>query len=291
MAFDPYRKFAACVFCGARNNLTREHLFGHSLAQFLSVKQNWMAPQIVVTRPGRLAQIKRGSSPITSVAPPLLCGACNSGRLGLVMQSSLPLLESLCEGQKTVLTDHDRVILRRYCERFAAIVDVCTSNEQVSDMTPQQAASFQVQLQHQKPAITTFGSRNAWLDGAHLEAVTTYIGHHQGLLGLNPDLNVTHQPDFDGSWKRITFVVKHLAVCIDVGKPDISVPSSFHVLSAATSFPTLPPATYDDYLALWYEDQKVLFLRTFLRFPDAVREWEDHLRSGKRAEEFWVLKH
>jgi hypothetical protein len=291
MAFDPYRKFSACVFCGARDNLTREHLFGHSLAQFLGVKQNWVAPRIVVNRPTPLAQIKYGSSPITSVAPALLCGACNSGPLGLVMQHSLPLLERLCESQKTDLVDDDRVNLRRYCERFAAIVDVCTSNEQVSDMTPQQAASFQVQLQHQKPAITTFGSRKVWLDGAPLQMVTTYVGHHQGLLGLNPDLNVTHQPDFDGTWKRITFVVKHLAVCIDVGKPNISVPPSFHVLSAATSFPTLPAVTYDDYLALWYQDQKVLFLRTFLRFADAVREWEDHLRSGKRAEEFWLLQH
>ena len=284
--FDPYRKFVTCIFCGKRGPLTREHLFGDSFAQFLRVEQNWVAPQIVPKR-AQAVQIKRGSSPITHVAPPLLCGACNSGQLGLVMSQSLPLLKKLCTGEPTDLTGDDRIALRRYCERFGSIVDVCTSSEQVEEMTPQQAQSFQAQLQHQKPAIVSFAARSAWLQGAALESVKVYVGHHQGILGLNPDFNVTHQPEFDGSWKRITFIVWKLAVCIDIGQPDLVIPTSFVGLSELQHFPVAPAMSYDDYLALRHQDQPTLYLRTFLRFPEIVRNWEAHVRSGKRPDDFW----
>jgi hypothetical protein len=286
--FDPYRKFVSCVFCGRREvpgspdtQLTKEHLFGAAFARHLDVKGNWTALGMLLKggRPGR--RMESGSSPITSIAPRLLCQPCNNIRLKTVMDESLWLLKQLCAGKAVELTDSDRTKLRRYFERFAVIVGVCTSAEQVAEVSAQKAESFRRQLQHQNPALLQFAHREAYLAGAQLADVTVYLGHHRGVVGKNPDFIVMHPPNLHGSWKRIAFVVKQLAICIDVRKPSLETPDTYCDLSHAASFPMDRSVTYDDYLALRNQDSETLRWRTLLRFPEMVTEWENSVRARK----------
>jgi hypothetical protein len=286
--FDPYRKFVSCVFCGSREvpgnaetQLTKEHLFGAAFAQYLDVKGNWTALGMLLKSGRPEPRMERGSSPIASIAPRLLCKPCNNARLKTVMDGSLPLLKLLCDGQAVELTDRDRTKLRRYFERFAAIVDVCTSTEQVAEMSAQKADSFRKQLQHQNPALLGFAYREAYLAGVQLADVTVYLGNHTGVVGTNPDFTVVHPPNLDGSWKRITFVIRQLAICLDIRKPSLDVPESFSDLSEVASFPIGRAVTYDDYLAIRNQDFETLYWRTLLRFPEMVKEWEDRVRARK----------
>jgi hypothetical protein len=286
--FDPYRKFVWCVFCGSREvpgnpetPLTREHLFGAALAEYLNVKEHWTALGMLLNGGRPEPRMQKGSSPIASIAPRVLCKPCNNVKLKTAMDESYPLLKQLCEGQSIELTELDRTKLRRYFERFAAIVDVCTSTEQVSEMPAQKVESFRPQLQHQNAALVPFAAREAWLAGYPLAAVTVYLGHHRGVAGKNPDFNVAHPPALDGGWKRITFIIKQLAVCVDVLKPSLDVAESFCDLRVTTAFPGKSPVTYDDYLALRNQDSDTLYLRTIFRFPDMVKEWEARVLARK----------
>jgi hypothetical protein len=274
--FDPYRQYATCIFCG-QQDLTREHVFGKAFAEFLDVKGNWNALQYLLDDPAS-ARPKKGSSPITSIAPKLLCNKCNSERLGQVMDQSLPLLKNLCDGASLQLSEPDKATLRRYFERFAAIVDVCTSSEQISNMSEGKAKSFQAQAQHYLPSLISFNARHAWLTGQRFEDVAIRLGHHHGVLGINPEFCVVHPVELDGSWKRIAFVVKQLAVCIDIKEPYLETPSSYIDLFLAKLFPADPAVTYDAYLALLNQTPKTQHQRLIMRFPALVDDWENRVR-------------
>ena len=137
--------------------------------------------------------------------------------------------------------------------------------------------------------MVSFEARSAWLMGAKLESVKVHVGHHQGVLGLNPEFNVAHEPDLDGSWQRITLIAKQLALCIDVGEPRVAIPRSFAELSEVVGFPSLPDVTYDDYFALRNQDSDTLYWRTVLRSSDVVRDMERHVLSGGDLRQFWKL--
>lgn len=143
--FEPYRKYTSCIFC-SEEDLTREHLFGHSFAQRLGISMRWQA---IGTQSDEAfeEQVRKGSCPLTNVAPRLLCTKCNEEKLSGSMNESLPYLDALCSGQEIeTLEDVAKDALRRYFERFAMIVDVCTSNEQIEAAPPKRSltrASFE----------------------------------------------------------------------------------------------------------------------------------------------------
>jgi hypothetical protein len=170
-------------------------------------------------------------------------------------------------------------LLRRYFERFAAIVDVCTSSEQISNMSRGKAKSFQAQAQHYLPSLISLNARRAWLTGQRFEDIAIRLGHHHGVLGINPEFCVVHPVVLDGSWKRIAFVAKQLAVCIDIKRPYLETPSSYIDLSLTKLFPTDPAVTYDAYLALLNQTPKTQHQRLVMRFPALVDEWENRVRQ------------
>lgn len=81
--FDPYRKLVWCVFCGSREvpgnpgmDLTKEHLFGAALAEYLDVKEHWTAFGMLLSGGCSEPRMEKGSSPIASIAPRVFCSDC-----------------------------------------------------------------------------------------------------------------------------------------------------------------------------------------------------------------------
>jgi hypothetical protein len=222
--FEPYRKYSNCIFCGSEN-LTREHLFGHALAEHLGIVFRWTAMAAAADEDLE-KEVRNGSYPITNVAPRLLCAPCNGDRLSRNMQDSLPYLSALClDDEMLRLEERAKAALRRYFERFAMIVDVCTSDEQLES-----AASNAKSLEHRlsavnrnDPPIVDFAARGEWLARLAQPPIDIYLGRHLGVLGLYVDMNVAPISLKENTGrtvsrgKRISLVMRKLAICIDIG--------------------------------------------------------------------------
>jgi hypothetical protein len=296
--FEPYRKYSNCIFCGS-DNLNREHLFGHALAQRLGIVIRWKA-MAAATDEDLAKEVRNGSCPLTNVAPRLLCEECNGDRLSPSMQESLPYLAALCLGDEQLRFDESvKVALRLYFERFAMIVDVCTSDDQL-----QSAASNVRSLEHRlsaanrgDPPILNFATRSEWLAKRLRPPIDIYLGRHLGVLGLYVDMNVapgTLQDNtglsFTGG-KRISVVLRNLAVCIDVGVSMGPVPSSMASLDGIHDWPLQNMVSYDDYFSLRIQDEQTLKTRWLLSDPHRAaqleREWfaasDSQLRQAPHA--------
>lgn len=279
--FESHRKFKSCILCG-RRDLTREHIFGKSFAAHLDIKRNWAArttPESVVPF---LAPVMKGSSPITNIAPRLLCAKCNNERLTGLMSDSLRYLKDLSDGNPITFEPKGISALKGYFERMALILDVCTSNEQL-DGKFKQSIEYLHAAKHRKwPAIVKFQQRQSWLDGAPLVGVSILIGHHTGILGLNPVMNFANfevgERGVNGYTlhpaKRVSIALKELAICINIGMSASLVPCSFTLIDDIAGWPTHPKVTYDDFWSLWSQDYETCRIRNAARNPQFISEME-----------------
>jgi hypothetical protein len=277
--FESHRKFKTCVLCG-RYDLTKEHIFGAKFAAYLNVAHNWTA----IATPDGLAALfdkyeVKGSSPITNIAPQLLCGKCNKERLSGLMNDSLPYLKDLSSGKSISIPPEGIRTIKRYFERIALIVDVCTSNEQLkSSYKETREHKLAAKYRKELPTIK-MAEREAWLAGELLAHTAIFLGHHIGVLGLNPEVNISHyrvgQAGIDvHPAKRVSMVIKELAVQIDIGMGQEELPTSFTSIDKITSWPTTPKVTYDDYYSLRVQDQNTHLRRLVLQNPRLVAQIE-----------------
>lgn len=283
--FEEHRKFERCILCDA-NDVTREHIFGASFARHLGVAKHWAA-RATPTDLRLEGQVVKGSSPITTIAPKVLCGPCNNERLSPLMASSLPTLIALSSGESASVSSASNDDLRRYFERVAIIIDVCTSTEQTPPERIETREHKLTALNRQAPPLLTQQVRLAWLEDAPLSGVHVYLGRHEGVLGLNPDVNIVHMRFRDqdrsghivGYVKRITMAIHQLAVCIDIA-PSLGarrplLPQTLRPVERITAWPPSMSITYDDYFALRHQDPVTKWLRRTLAIPEALAEIED----------------
>ncbi len=63
--------------------------------------------------------------------------------------------------------------------------------------------------------------REAWLVGAPLAHTNIFLGHHVGVLGLDPEVNISHlqvqEAGVRRPAKRVSMVIEELAVHMDIG--------------------------------------------------------------------------
>jgi hypothetical protein len=271
--FEAHRKFKTCILCG-RYDLTKEHIFGHSFAAYLNVAHHWTAPATPIGFPR--GPVLKGSSPITNIAPKLLCKQCNNERLSPLMNDSLPYLKDMSSGQSSEIPPEASGVLKRYFERIALIVDVCTSNEQITAARKKSREHKLVESQRKEPPCIKFADREAWLAGAELPEIKIFIGHHTGVVGLNPRMAIAYigvmypgEGAVPHLTKRLSMVIKELAVCIDIGVREFRCPfPSFVSIDAITSWPTTPKVTYDEYYSLRVQDDNTKLLRRRLQDPE-----------------------
>lgn len=274
MTFEQNRKYSTCILCGHQGELTREHILGKAFATAMGVKDHWEVPLGPILSGAK----KKGSSPITDLAPRLLCAECNGVHLGKDMEAVLPVLVPLCRGEPTGLSEPAKGLLQRYFERVAVIVDVHTSSEQMTERG-KQSKDHQFNAQNrQAPPVIDQDERSQWLAGASLGKVSVHVGHHPGDLGKNPDFNIAHfrikaENQVTGETlildqaKRITMVLGYLAVCVDIETPNGKVPSAlvpaacFVHVHQLSEWPTAPEVTDDAYFALRHQDEDTRLVR------------------------------
>ena len=183
MAFDKNRKFFRCVFCGRTGKLTAEDIFGTTLADEFPVNRDWKALSAIGT-------VVHGGGPITRVAPRCLCVRCNTVRSQEIVNASLPAMLRLIKGTPYEISCEDRTALNRNFERMALIMDVMTSDCQMTEKSKKgndyrMSAPFR-----QAPPHYSDEQRKTWIeDGGQLPGMHVYIGFHPGVLGLNPAVN------------------------------------------------------------------------------------------------------
>ena len=83
--FDAHRGFENCIFCGATETRTKEHLLGKAFARRFNETfgplPNWVAQEDELN--------VKGSSPIVSLSPQVACESCNTKGLSGDMSRSL----------------------------------------------------------------------------------------------------------------------------------------------------------------------------------------------------------
>lgn len=281
MPFDPNRKFVNCVLCDGLP-MSREHLFGESLARLLRVPINAVGTG---RGPDGLPKRVNTGAPMLSAVSVCLCQDCNTSRFSAMMSRAQPVLVQLAEGQKRLITPAEVDDLLMYFERLGFLVDVLSSNYRLTDeyrATPHFAPHARW---HEFPPVYSLLQRKAWLAGEPgAERPRVYVGRHAGVLGLNPETNVNRQPMFrpaaeDGTaagWvgggRQFHIVIGQLAVHIRMGEEvEDRVPSEAFVQLVAKEDPISWPAArnvdYDDVFRLFDQDPPTVHQRLIFRHP------------------------
>ncbi len=273
--FDEHRKFESCIFCGSTNNLTKEHILGAGLARRFPVLHRWRAGRSLLAPPKR-----QGTGPITSVAPPVACAECNNERLAPTMNASLESLTRLIRGEPHSITSLDRTMLSRYWQRVGLIIDVMTSNYQITEKyKTTNAAEYQRSEEYrQAPPRYSEALRRAWLAGGSVPDMRVCIGYHSGVLGLDPYTNIVHGQDQWGPTKRFLITIGKLSACISMGTFDRPVPESLRDLAIDNQdwdWPGKVPVSYKDFWGLFQQTPEFKALIQLMRDSERRQKIEE----------------
>jgi hypothetical protein len=267
MSFDEHRRYQACAFCGATpKRLTAEHIIGSKFAHFLNIEHRWRAHEKNVL--GNFVRDRSGTSAITNIAPQLLCSECNSTRFSQFTTGSLPALTSMATGAAIPDMQVYAVALRKYFDRMGYILDVCSSNFDLAALDSFRRHLIEQKFGRRRPPVLSSIDRLRFAQELTPEPlIRVYLGNHPGVLGLFVFFSITHfresllendDPTDMIVGKRMTFVLRNLAVCLEVGNQSVSLARpapSFHLLSDLESWPPAGPhATYEDVLGLPEQD-------------------------------------
>jgi hypothetical protein len=292
--FDPKREFVKCVLCDGEP-MTREHLFGESLARALDIPIN--AVGTGRNSDGQAIPVNTGAPLLSSVSV-CLCENCNNVRFHAMMGRAQPLIVQLARGQKRSLSTEDIDDLLRYFERLGFLVDALSSNYELTDEY-RASPHFEAHAHwHGVEPVYSLIQRKVWLEGAP-DAVRPriYLGRHLGVLGLNPETNLNRQTIRDpaqserryGGTRQFHICIGQLAVHIRMGDDGVEfAPSNSYVRLALPGPLAWPPAPrnvdYDDFFALYEQDGQTLFLRGVFRVPvTRIIEEEVRRRKHRRA--------
>lgn len=292
MAKDVYRKFKNCIFCSialkraeSEYKLTREHMFGRSISNYLPGTDNWFA----INDTFELGVVvKRGSSQPKYFTSHSVCKKCNTTWMGEDMEKIIPIVVNMISGKRFDLSQNDLHILKRYLERLAAIVDVESSN---LDLPANKLASIEYIAQHgqsnQYPPILSSTDRRAYKDGAPLRNVNLRVGYHKGILGEAFEQNLV--PCIYGIQlvgKRFVFVMGKLAASIEIGRTEPRQYPNFVDLKgydeSDLAWPIHPSVSYDDYFSLYVQSPRIARLRKMFRGRRERRRYEKEWRSSRR---------
>ncbi len=217
----------------------------------------------------------------------VLCYNCNTHRLGRTMQDATSILLQLATGKISLLSKLERIALLKYFRRMGYLVDILTSNYQLTEEQRRRREHAENAYYRRNPPVYDARQRYLWLrEAMHpadserwpmpLDGVPSssspgpdhgqprvYIGRHRGYLGADfPVDNSKHfTPEHDDMGKRFYYVIGELAVAIIWGlplgdetiPPTHLIPDSYLELLAddeVIAWPPLKPVTYYDFFML-----------------------------------------
>jgi hypothetical protein len=246
MAVPQHRPYKNCIFCGSTAKRTKEHIFGKSVAKRYPVKYRWKSTGGNLFGP----IVARGTGSILNVTAKAACGNCNKGFLRRELEAAKEPLMGLIEGTPHQNTPEDRGALARYWERVGLIVDVITSNYQIT-AAYESGKEFKVSKEHrQTPPLYSDRQHKEWRGGGKLLDMHIYVGFHDGILGINPSTSIAHPRVVEREEvreggaveKRLTFekrflmTIGKLSVCVWMGKNHLHLPIPLRALRSATPF-------------------------------------------------------
>lgn len=288
--YDEGRKFSACIFCGSTGPLTAEHVFGKRLAKEFRSPKNW---SVVDPSGARII----GSSSILDICPKGVCKRCNTESLSRTMAPAYQALRPLILGKKTTIQRAKIRALSLYWERAAAIIDVCTSNHGiVADGEHEETKWYRRSGRWRcHPPCITAEDRRSWEaevrefgpNASALQGVRVFIGHHSGVLGLNPEFNIAFTRDQHSTYtKLVTLTIRHLSVCMLIQAQPSSttknIALSFEELrhgSGSIAWPPQQEVTYFDIFDLYNPDQETIAKRAIMNNDSLRRLVESHSRT------------
>ena len=221
-----HRKYASCAFCGKAKTLTKEHLFGKSIARLHEGKPYWEAPVptgiSLPSEPHR--RWIKGGSPLLSLTQTFVCAACNSGPSGQSVNQAKPVIAALISGQHRNLEGEDLERLRRYGERQALLFDLVSSCHEI-DAKHKETDHYKADeaFRLHEPGLS-LEERLSWNDRTTpMPSIQVYIGHHRGVLGIGPFFNIAQSfpegkdvepTSFSPRWNRHLHVAKFFLTII-----------------------------------------------------------------------------
>lgn len=230
--------------------MTKEHIFGKAISRLVQSPK-----PAKVYRGGE--QLKLGY-PVLNVTAKLLCSACNSGISSKVIGEALPAIRALTKGSLSTLTEVGRVSLRRYCERIALLADVLSSNAQAIEGRTGTSKLPDNGLYRLLPPAVDDSTRQAWASTPFDLNMTAIAGHHNGCLGIDPQVCVRHISLDDSATlvesirqgaapKIFSFVIQKLAIIIAIGTELPAIPKSFLNLHESDAASVWPPGRFVSY--------------------------------------------
>ena len=285
---ENHRRFVACVMCGSTNPLTAEHLFGKALARRIGERRPWSA-----NVNGTLETVQ-GGNPLLFTTYKCLCSECNTNRFSTMMSDATPLLFGLARGHTSELSATDQSVLLRYFERLALLIDVVTSNQDITDevrATPefQRNAAFR----RQAPAYSA-KERRAWLlQRSNSPKPSVFIGRHMGILGLELKCSVDHASfGTFASLKRAgrfhlvlgqLAIDLHWPIVFPEGKPG----AVYHHLTHSKTpivWPPIQDVSYLDFYLTHAMSQHVVEEMVLYTDPDWIGGYEEKVRASAQPQ-------
>lgn len=288
------------MLCGSEEPRTAEHLFGRAIGRQIGERRPWAAP---VMRADGLPEPVTGGNPLLFTTYACLCSTCNTDRLSRMMEAATPLVVGLARGTVTKLTPADQEVLLRYFERLAYLVEVVTSNFQ---LTPEDAASPHLR---RNEGFRTFPSayspeeRRSWLlNGADERTPRVFLGRHMGVLGLELECSVGHLailvrepiPAFVRI-PRFHLVIGQLAIELRMSTASMdseAPPDCYWQLSRGSGEANWPAARnvgYADFWSTHVQDDHIRYMAWLYRKPPWREAHEAEVRAAAAANPGWGL--
>ena len=294
MPFDPQREFPRCVLCDGVP-VTREHLFGAKLADALDIPLS--ATGIGRAADGRDVAFNTGAPFLSSVSK-CLCATCNNDAFHAMMGRVQPVIFKLAKGQKKWIEPGEIDDLLVYFERLGFLVDVLSSNYELTDEY-RNSPHFEPHAHwHQHPPVFTLAERSAWVrkeSGSVRPRV--FAGRHLGVLGINPETNMSRLPSLDslatgGDFSQVRQfhmcigqLAIHIRMGVDVSEVDLgNAYAKLAPISTAMRWPAaMRDVDYDDFLRLYVQDENIVLWRQLFRNPIARIVQEEAIRRRHKS--------
>ena len=245
------RTYRTCMFCDAPGPLTRAPLFGEVLAARYPRLGFWTA---------------EGCTPGAhelDLAPRAVCAGCAEHQLARTMRPGLELMHRLTACCEPFTLDAGQVrALHDFWVRIGFLVDVATSNHQLSDAYRNTPAFARVRRYRSHDPTYTRRERAAWLFDDVAPPMIVALGFHAGELGRNPFAQVVHLREVgevDGKPKVVArnqflVVIGKLAAVVDLGATDRWRPAGYRRVDdrpARIDWPPVPGVSHGDFFALY----------------------------------------
>lgn len=293
MAFDEHRRTRKCIYClesifgDASKQASREHIFGTAIANLFPKN---------LPKYKRPNSNKQATSRIVDIASKIVCEDCNITWMKDDMMRAIPLIDGLMTNKISLLRGQDIYFIIRYIERFASLVDILSSNQDIDLRTKKfgnklPAYENSIDGKRASPPGINDRYRKKYSQKFKIPNLNIYIGMHNRFLGMNPHVDVIFREGVIkplSPSKRIIVVMKHFCFVAAINEPPFRLPNFVYPDDTKTVDLSKTSVSYDNIFALKNQDPKTILHRMIFADSEMRKEAEYYLKKGKYVPEIVV---